>query len=275
MPLAGVAPSLIVNGQTSAVMPATNSAGQSSATFQVAATGIYNIYAQAGFIQSNTITITGITGGGGSGSGTLANYVSLGINSFSCQACLNSLPPSNILMIVVIINTPWGFQGRTGVGGVNVQIGQCVIVGGGWPTLPNGTYTGQLILVAVPNQLAFYPPDPSTYAQISDPLNIPPWTVSGTYTFQPLSATISANPTIDPLGIPVSFYANTSGGVTAGRSWVWDFGDGSAKNIGQAAQHLYNNIGTYLVTVTVTDAIGEQVVATPTVTVVSSDPGGV
>jgi gliding motility-associated-like protein len=52
---------------------------------------------------------------------------------------------------------------------------------------------------------------------------------------------------------PVSFLDNSGGNVVA---WDWNFGDGSGNGIGNELIHLYENIGTFLVTLIVTDNNG-------------------
>ena len=52
---------------------------------------------------------------------------------------------------------------------------------------------------------------------------------------------------------PVSFIDNSSGNIV---SWQWDFGDGSTNGIGEELNHKFENVGTYLVTLIVTDSNG-------------------
>ncbi len=54
------------------------------------------------------------------------------------------------------------------------------------------------------------------------------------------------------LGDATYFYGNSSGDIV---QWEWDFGDGGSSNI-QNPVHLYTNIGTYIVSVTITDVNG-------------------
>ena len=61
----------------------------------------------------------------------------------------------------------------------------------------------------------------------------------------------------------VSFDAQSTGNIT---SWTWDYGDGSTAT-GQNSQHTYTTVGTYLVTMTVTDASGCIDIVTDTVRV--------
>ncbi len=44
-----------------------------------------------------------------------------------------------------------------------------------------------------------------------------------------------------------------------GTSWVWDFGDGSAGSTEQNPAHIYENVGTYTVTLTVSNEVGQNV----------------
>ena len=52
---------------------------------------------------------------------------------------------------------------------------------------------------------------------------------------------------------PVSFLDNSSGNIVG---WQWNYGDGSANGSGASSEHLYQNLGTYLVTLIVTDNNG-------------------
>jgi len=66
------------------------------------------------------------------------------------------------------------------------------------------------------------------------------------------SAGFSANPKQTNININITFLANSGGNIV---SWQWDFGDGSTAT-GQNCTHQYGAIGTYTVTLIVTDADG-------------------
>ncbi|MFH0866822.1 MAG: PKD domain-containing protein [Bacteroidota bacterium] len=67
------------------------------------------------------------------------------------------------------------------------------------------------------------------------------------------SAGFTAYPGVLTIGGEVNFSDNSSGNVV---SWLWDFGDGSTPETTQSPDHEYSNIGTFLVTLIVTDANG-------------------
>lgn len=93
---------------------------------------------------------------------------------------------------------------------------------------------------------------------------------AGTYTVTVTDGVCSATTTVTVQGNPgpdagftaypsnisaggeVNFTDNSSGNVV---SWQWDFGDGSS-GVTQSPDHAYTNIGSFLVTLTVTDANG-------------------
>jgi trimeric autotransporter adhesin len=69
------------------------------------------------------------------------------------------------------------------------------------------------------------------------------------------NAGFSANPQVlTIMDGPVSFLDNSSGNVV---NWAWTLGDGSLGN-GESFDHQYTNIGTYLVTLIITDNNGCQ-----------------
>ena len=55
---------------------------------------------------------------------------------------------------------------------------------------------------------------------------------------------------VTPLDGPVSFYDNSTGNIS---SWVWNYGDGTTNGIGSSTSHQYATLGTYVVTLIVTD----------------------
>ena len=83
---------------------------------------------------------------------------------------------------------------------------------------------------------------------------------NGTFTFGPKPVLRSA---------VVHFNASEST-AAPGRtivSYRWDFGDGSPQKSGEQVTHVYGAVGTYVVTLTVTDNVGRTHVTSTTVTV--------
>jgi PKD repeat protein len=84
-------------------------------------------------------------------------------------------------------------------------------------------------------------------------------------------AIISADPSPATVGESVTF--DGSGTVisktpadTVATSYEWDFGDGSSAK-GEAVSHTYTAVGTYTVTLTVTDSAGREGSTTEEITV--------
>ncbi len=68
------------------------------------------------------------------------------------------------------------------------------------------------------------------------------------------TADFSAHPNVlTIMDGPVSFIDNSSGTII---NWQWNFGDGSPNGSGKEINHDFNNIGTYLVTLIITDNNG-------------------
>lgn len=59
----------------------------------------------------------------------------------------------------------------------------------------------------------------------------------------------SVDPTVGLVGVPFQFYDESS---DPAETWDWDFGDGSTHSYDQNPTHIYNNVGYYTVTMTVT-----------------------
>jgi len=79
------------------------------------------------------------------------------------------------------------------------------------------------------------------------------------------TAGFSAHPNVvTSMDGPVSFLDNSSGTVV---SWNWMFGDGSPNGSGDHTDHQFTNIGTYLVTLIVTDNNGCMDTVTDTIKV--------
>ncbi len=85
---------------------------------------------------------------------------------------------------------------------------------------------------------------------------------SGTVTIVagPTASFTSSGP--DTLGQTTSFTATASG--SGPLSYAWDFGDGSSGS-GANPTHIYTDIGSYSVTLTVTDANGAAVTSSAAV----------
>jgi len=79
-------------------------------------------------------------------------------------------------------------------------------------------------------------------------------TATSTPTPMPLVASFTASPTSGPAPLTVAFTDTSTGGAT---SWSWDFGDGGTSTL-QNPSHTYASTGTYIVTLTATNAGGSD-----------------
>ena len=95
-------------------------------------------------------------------------------------------------------------------------------------------------------------------AQASKTITVNPQ-LSGNFTYSPSSPL--------PL-IPVTFTASAAGGSSP-YSYSWNFGDGSTGS-GQSVSHSYLLPGSYVVTLTITDANGQTFTTSQTIIVLAS-----
>ncbi|MBI3750511.1 MAG: PKD domain-containing protein [Chloroflexi bacterium] len=70
----------------------------------------------------------------------------------------------------------------------------------------------------------------------------------------PPSPAINANPQSGFAPLTVNFTDASGGG--AGDAWAWDFGDLTTSNLRDPGNHVYNTVGTYVVTLSITNACG-------------------
>jgi Tol biopolymer transport system component/PKD repeat protein len=87
----------------------------------------------------------------------------------------------------------------------------------------------------------------------------------------PLTAEIISNGTVGFAPATFEFEANVTGG-TEPYTYNWDFGDGSEGSQQQTVVHTFNEAGVYTVTLTVTDANGQQEIDTLEITVNERPP---
>jgi len=86
--------------------------------------------------------------------------------------------------------------------------------------------------------------------------------VTGQTTSGGTSASFGAFPTVGQAPLTVNFTDQSRGEIT---SWEWDFGDGSTSSQ-QHPSHTYTNLGSYTVSLTVTDILGIQDTYSRTIT---------
>jgi PKD repeat protein len=148
----------------------------------------------------------------------------------------------------------------------------CSLVG--TPAIATAGFTFTVTPVAVTPGTDDFVESTPTYT--SGTAAITPGAVTATVTdlctaAQNLAATAAADTTSGAAPLTVAFTGSSAGG-TAPYSYDWDFGDGSAHSTQQNPSHVYDSGGTYLVTLTVTDAAAHT--ATDTHLTVTVTGGG-
>ena len=92
-------------------------------------------------------------------------------------------------------------------------------------------------------------PDPENDAKVS-------FSVSSDYVKPTVDAEIVDQPDIIRTGTNLQFKGSVKDGAP-GYYWTWDFGDGTTENI-QNPTHMYSEIGTYTIDLTVTDSFDQK-----------------
>lgn len=185
---------------------------------------------------------------------------------FTVRACYGAVVPSGISEegLSVSLSTPWGYDTNVFAGGGGVpQPNACDELSGSFFfSLPIGIYTESLAY--------FWSVNGNSYTSVA--LALPTVQVSTGSTFSPLKITLS-QPSSVALGYPAQITPSVSGGVPFNAplypyQCTIDFGDGqNSTSPCSTWSHLYGNPGTYDVTATVKDAIGETSTATAQVIV--------
>ena len=128
-----------------------------------------------------------------------------------------------------------------------------------WNTVPLGTFA--LTAVATDNSGAS-----TTSAAVSITVAVGP----GTPAPPTLTSPASASPPVVQVGQPATFSAGASG---TNVTFVWNFGDGSSST-GATVDHTFTTPGTFAVTVTVTDSVGQSITSTVNVIVTGGAGSG-
>jgi PKD repeat protein len=105
----------------------------------------------------------------------------------------------------------------------------------------------------------FYVADGDDHRSSSDPLNHAVFVLSvvGSSTTPP-TASFTSSTTSGVAPLSVTFTDTSTGGPT---SWSWNFGDGSTSSV-RSPTHVFNNAGTYTVTLVASNAAGPSAPAT-------------
>jgi PKD repeat protein len=82
-----------------------------------------------------------------------------------------------------------------------------------------------------------------------------------------LVASFDQSATVADVGVTLSFTDTSTTDVPPIAAWAWDFGDGTALVTTQNASHAYSSVGTYTVTLTITDTLGYSDTTMSTVTI--------
>jgi PKD repeat protein len=178
----------------------------------------------------------------------------------------------------VIVTSPGAPLNANGGGGslgeYEASIGESVtlsgIASGGTPPYTYSWDLGDGRIVHEQNPTVEYK-TPGTYTAIFTVVDADYETASDIVTVtilepEQLSVHITA-PINSALGQSVTFNSEVTGGTTP-YSYTWDFGDGITSSQ-KTPVHIYENAGTYTVTLTVTDALEEEKTATHTIKVES------
>ncbi|MCI4333130.1 MAG: PKD domain-containing protein [Thermoplasmata archaeon] len=142
----------------------------------------------------------------------------------------------------------------------NFSVQTWIFRAGNWSAIPTPGFAGGLA-----GGLAY---DPNANGSLALAVNGTTWL----WGVAPLSyVAIYANPTPTDLGVPVAFTADLAGGTTP-YTYAWNFGDGGTNTSG-APQHSYQSLGSFHVTLQITDGLGASRNGTTTV-VVDPTPNG-
>jgi len=143
---------------------------------------------------------------------------------------------------------------------------------------PDGSWSAPALLAAAPSGTTLSGPDVATDGA-GDALA--GWTATDALGAKSVAAAAfqAAGPQLTAVsvpggvaGVPVGVSASARSTFASVAQIAWDFGDGSALVVGAAAAHTYAQRGTYTVTVTATDSLGNVTQATRRVTVTQQPP---
>ena len=100
-------------------------------------------------------------------------------------------------------------------------------------------------------------------------------TTSRTITVAATSSQVTASFTFSPVNPAVNqdVYFNASASRPTDATFSWSYGDGSPQETGVMPSHRYAQAGTYTVTLTVTNTLGQSATTSRTITVTATSPG--
>ncbi len=84
-----------------------------------------------------------------------------------------------------------------------------------------------------------------------------------------ITSGVTASPSTVQVGQPTTFSVGATGSTL---NYAWNFGDGSSAT-GATANHTFQTAGTFIVTVTITDGVGQSTTSSMTITVTDSGSG--